>query len=75
MVTCIGHIGIHEGADGRTYVRKMTSWLFYQIFSHRWVTSIFLAMVLRARAPSARAELRYEILCMLTKTSRQDGWS
>ena len=45
---------------GRTYGRKMTSWLFYQIFSHRWVTSIFLAMVLRARAPSARAELRYE---------------
>ena len=37
----------------------MTSWLFYQIFSHRWVTSIFLAMVLRARAPSARAKLRY----------------
>ena len=49
MVTCTGHIGIHEGADGRTYGRKMTSWLFYQIFSHRWVTSIFLAMVLRAR--------------------------
>ena len=21
MVTCIGHIGIHEGADGRTDVR------------------------------------------------------
>ena len=21
MVTCTGHIGIHEGADGRTYVR------------------------------------------------------
>ena len=37
MVTCTGHIGIHEGADGRTdgritdvrmYVRTfMTSWL------------------------------------------------
>ena len=54
MVTCTGHIGIHEGVDGRTYGRKMMSWLFYQIFSHRWVTSIFLAMVLRARAPSAR---------------------
>ena len=37
MVTCTGHIGIHEGADGRTdgrttYVRMyvgtfMTSWL------------------------------------------------
>ena len=44
--------------SGRTYGRKMTSWLFYQIFSHPWVTSIFLAMVLRALAPSARAELR-----------------
>ena len=21
MVTCTGHIGIHEGADGRKYVR------------------------------------------------------
>ena len=50
MVTCTGHIGIHEGADGRTYGRKMTSWIFYQFFSHRWVTSIFLAMVLRPRA-------------------------
>ena len=38
----------------------MTSWLFYPIFSHRWVTSIFLAMVVRAGAPSARAELRYK---------------
>ena len=38
MVTCTGHIGIHEGVDGRTYVRTyvvrtlyvrtfMTSWL------------------------------------------------
>ena len=23
MVTCTGHIGIHEGADGRTYVRTL----------------------------------------------------
>ena len=23
MVTCTGHIGIHEGADGRTYVRML----------------------------------------------------
>ena len=22
MVTCTGHIGIHEGADGRTDVRR-----------------------------------------------------
>ena len=28
----------------------MTSWLFYQIFSHRWVTSIFLAMGARSSA-------------------------
>ena len=28
MVTCTGHIGIHEGADGRTYVRSIImSWL------------------------------------------------
>ena len=24
MVTCTGHIGIHEGADGRTYVNVRT---------------------------------------------------
>ena len=23
MVTCTGHIGIHEGADGRTYGRTL----------------------------------------------------
>ena len=23
MVTCTGHIGIHEGADGRTYGRTV----------------------------------------------------
>ena len=25
MVTCTGHIGIHEGADGRTYVVRTLS--------------------------------------------------
>ena len=25
MVTCTGHIGIHEGADGRTYVVNLRS--------------------------------------------------
>ena len=49
MVTCTGHIGIHEGAEGRTYGRKMTLWLFTK-FSP---IGIFLAMVLRARAFSA----------------------
>ena len=58
MVTCTGHIGIYEGrTDVRTYVRTfMTSW-------PNFLTSmgyhIFLSMVLRARAPLARAELRY----------------
>ena len=61
MVTCTGHIGIHEGADGRTDAKK-TSWLFYQIFSHRWVTSIFLAMVLRARARSSAKKLEQNLV-------------
>ena len=31
MVTCTGHIGIHEGADGRTYVRTfMTKWRLWR---------------------------------------------
>ena len=61
MVTCTGHIGIHEGADGRRYGRKMMSWLFYQIFSHRWVTSIFLAMVLCARSSAIKEQLSYHL--------------
>ena len=31
-----GHIGIHEGVDGLTYVRTFMA--KNQIFSHRWVT-------------------------------------
>ena len=60
MVTCTGHIGIHEGADGRTYGRCT-----YDVTAIKpnFLTSmgyhIFLTMALRARAPSARAELRY----------------
>ena len=51
MVMCTGHIGIHEGADGRTYVRTVDDVMAIKpSFSHRWVTSIFLAMVLRARS-------------------------
>ena len=57
MVTCTGHIGIHEGADGRTDVYDVMA------IKPNFLTSmgyhIFLTMVLRARAPSARAELRY----------------
>ena len=70
MVTCTGHIGIHEGADGRTDVRMYVRTLYVRTDVHdvmaikpNFLTSmgyhIFLSMVLRARAPSARAELRY----------------
>ena len=62
MVTCTGHIGIHEGADGRTYVR-CTDVHDVMAIKPNFLTSmgyhIFLSIVLRARAPSARAELRY----------------
>ena len=69
MVTCTGHIGIHEGADGRTDVRMYVRTLYVRTDVHdvmaikpNFLTSmgyhIFLSMVLRARAPSARAELR-----------------
>ena len=54
MVTCTGHIGIHEGADGRTDVVRTYVRTF--LTSMRYL--IFLTMVLRARAPSAPAELR-----------------
>ena len=67
MVTCTGHIGIHEGADGRTYVRTLyvrTDVHDVMAIKPNFLTSmgyhIFLTMVLRARAPSARAELRYK---------------
>ena len=63
MVTCTGHIGIHEGADGRTFVR-CTDVHDVMAIKPNFLTSmgyhIFLSMVLRARAPSARAELRYD---------------
>ena len=69
MITCTGHIGIHEGADGRTlYVRTFMT-LYVRTDVHdvmaikpNFLTSmgyhIFLTMVLRARTPLARAELR-----------------
>ena len=60
MVTCTGHIGIHEGADGRTDVRNVRT-LYVRTDVHdvmaikpNFLTSmgyhIFLSMVLRARA-------------------------
>ena len=73
MVTCTGHIGIHEGADGRTDVRTYVRTYVVRTdvddvmaIKPNFLTSmgyhIFLSMVLRARAPSARAELRYKKL-------------
>ena len=64
MVTCTGHIGIHEGADGRTDVQTYVRTDVDDVMSIKpnFLTSmgyhIFLTMVLRARAPSAHAELR-----------------
>ena len=78
MFTCTGHIGIHEGADGRTDVRCTYVVRTYVVrtdvddvmpIKPNFLTSmgyhIFLAMVLRARAPSARAELRYYFIIVL----------
>ena len=56
MVTCTGHIGIHEGADGRTYVR-CTDVHDVMAIKPNFLTSmgyhIFLSMVLRRRARSS----------------------
>ena len=68
MVTCTGHISIHEGADGhtdvRTYVVRTYGVDDVMAIKPNFLTSmgyhIFLTMVLSARAPSARAELRYK---------------
>ena len=60
MVTCTGHIGIHEGADGRTYVVR-TDVDDVMAIKPNFLTSVgyhIVTMVLRARAPSARADLR-----------------
>ena len=56
MVTCTGHTGIHEGADGRTDVHDVMA--IKPNFLTAMGYHIFLTMVLRARALSARAELR-----------------
>ena len=34
MVTCTGHIGIHEGADGRTDVRTYVRTLYVRTDVH-----------------------------------------
>ena len=55
MVTCTGHIGIHEGADGRTYVRTYVHDVM--AIKPNFLTSmgyhIFLTMVLCACARSS----------------------
>ena len=76
MVTCTGHIGIHEGADGRTYVR-CTDVHDVMAIKPNFLTSmgyhIFLSMVLRARAPQRRAELRYHTsVSIVSFTDRED---
>ena len=70
MVTCTGHIGIHEGADGRTYVR--TDVHDVMAMKPNFLTSmgyhIFLSMVLRARAFGERgAPLSSYLKFMQTK--------
>ena len=57
MVTCTGHIGIHEGADGRTDVVR-TDVYDVMAIKPNFLTSmgyhIFLTMVLRARSSAIR---------------------
>ena len=56
MVTCTGHIGIHEGADGRTDVDDVMA------IKPNFLTSmgyhIFLTMVLRARGAPLLKDLK-----------------
>ena len=61
-----GHIGTHGGVEirteERTYVRTVDDVMAIKL---RFLASmgyhIFITMVLRARAPSARSELRYKL--------------
>ena len=56
MVMCTGHIGIHEGADGRTDVVRTDVYdvmAIKPIFLTSMGYHIFLTMVLRARARSS----------------------
>ena len=65
MVTCTGHIGIHERADVRTYVQ--TDVHDVMAIKPNFLTSmgyhIFVTMVLCARAPSSatRKGMHYKI--------------
>ena len=63
MVTCTGHIGIHEGADGRTDVDEVMA------IKPNFLTSmgyhIFLTMVLHARARSSANKLLLGITVFL----------
>ena len=69
MVTCTGHIGIHEGADGRTGGRCTYGHSrrhgYKTKFSHIDGLPYFLTMVLQARAPSARIRLDFDSLFTL----------
>ena len=57
MVTCTGHIGIHEVADGRTDVDDVMA------IKPNFLTSmgyhIFLTMVLRARSSAIKSGIKY----------------
>ena len=61
MVTCPGHIGIHEGADECTYVR--TDVHDVMAIKPNFLTSmgyhIFLTMVLCAHARSSAINFKY----------------
>ena len=55
MVTCTGHIGIHEAADGRTDVYDVMA--IKPNFLPSMGYHIFLTMVLRARCSARGAPL------------------
>ena len=62
MVTCTGHIGIHEGADGRTDVRTYVRTLYVRTDVHdvmaikpNFLTSMGYHIFLRTFAPIVSA--------------------
>ena len=56
MVTCTGHIGIHEGADVRTYVRMYVRCTYVRTFMTTKFSHIDgLPYFLKYDAPRARA--------------------
>ena len=68
MVTCTGHIGIHEGADGRTYVRTDVHDVMAIKPNHIDGLPYFLKYgAPRARAFGARgAPLIRQIVCLVS---------